>query len=75
MHNADQPEQLEKLNSIIISGNQFSNISQEIKASILLKNGEINQAKEIYKDLLTAKNITQRTQERIKNILKSFGEN
>ena len=75
MHNADQPEQLKKLNSIIISGNQFSNISQEIKASILLKNGEINQSKEIYKDILTAKNITQRTQERIKNILKSFGEN
>ena len=75
MHNADQPEQLEKLNSIIISGNQFSNISQEIKASILLKNGEINQSKEIYENILTTKNINQRTQERVKNILKSFGEN
>ena len=75
MHNADQPEQLEKLNSIIISGNQFSIISNEIKASILLKNGEVNQSKEIYEDILTAKNINQRTQERIKNILKSFSEN
>ena len=75
MHKADQPEQLEKLNTIISSGNQFSIISNEIKASILLKNGEINQSKEIYKDILTAKNINQRTQERVKNILKSFGEN
>ena len=68
-------EQLEKLNTIISSGNQFSIISNEIKASILLKNGEINQSIEIYKDILTAKNINQRTQERVKNILKSFGEN
>ena len=75
MHNADQPEQLEKLDMMISSGNQFSNISNEIKASILLENGEINQAKEIYEGILTAKNINQRTKERIKNILKSFGEN
>jgi len=75
MHNADQPEQLEKLDIMISSGNQFSNISNEIKASILLENGEINQAKEIYEGILTAKNINQRTKERIKNILKSFGEN
>jgi hypothetical protein len=75
MHNADQPEQLEKLDSIINSGSQFSIISNEIKASIHLRNGEINQSKEIYEDILTAKNINQRTQERIKNILKSFGEN
>ena len=75
MHNADQPEQLEKLDSIINSGNQFSIISKEIKAGLLFENGEINQSKKIYEDILTAKNINQRTQERVKNILKSFGEN
>ena len=75
MHNEEKPEQLEKLDSIINSGNQFSIISQEIKAGLLFKNGEINQSKKIYEDILTAKNINQRTQERVKNILKSFGEN
>ena len=75
MHNEEKPEQLEKLDSIINSGNQFSIISKEIKAGLLFENGEINQSKKIYEDILTAKNINQRTQERVKNILKSFGEN
>ena len=74
-HNEEKPEQLEKLDSIINSGNQFSIISKEIKAGLLFENGEINQSKKIYEDILTAKNINQRTQERVKNILKSFGEN
>ena len=75
MHNEEKPEQLEKLDIIINSGNQFSIISKEIKAGLLFENGEINQSKKIYEDILTAKNINQRTQERVKNILKSFGEN
>ena len=72
MHNGEKPEQLEKLDSIINSGNQFSIISKEIKAGILFENGKINQSKKIYEDILTAKNINQRTQERVKNIL-NFG--
>jgi len=75
MHNEEKPEQLEKLDSIINSGNQFSIIAKEIKAGLLLENGEIKQSKKIYEDILSAKNINQRTQERVKNILKSFGEN
>ena len=75
MHNEEKPEQLEKLDSIINSGSQFSIISKEIKAGLLFENGEINQSKKIYEEILTAKNINQRTQERVKNILKSFGEN
>ena len=75
MHNEEKPEQLAKLDSIINSGNQFSIISQEIKAGLLLENGEIKQSKKIYEDILSAENINQRTQERVKNILKSFGEN
>ena len=75
MNNYDQPELIAKLDDIIKNNIYFSNLSKELKASILYENGKIEESKDLFNEILNSPGINQRSQERISNILKIFRNN
>ena len=75
MNDYDQPELITKLDDIIKNNINFSNLSKELKASILYDNGKIQESKDLFIELLNSPGINQRSQERISNILKIFRNN
>ena len=75
MNDYDQPELIVKLDEIIKNNVYFSNLSKELKASILYENGKIEESKDLFNEILNSPGINQRSQERISNILKIFRNN
>ena len=75
MNDYDQPELIAKLDDIIKNNINFSNLSKELKASILYDNGKIQESKDLFIELLNSPGINQRSRERISNILKIFRNN
>ena len=75
MNDYDQPELIVKLDDIIKNNVYFSNLSKELKASILYENGKIEESKDLFNEILNSPGINQRSQERISNILKIFRNN
>ena len=75
MNDYDQPELIVKLDDIIKNNIYFSNLSKELKASILFGNGKRQESKNLFIELLSSPGINQRSQERISNILRIFGNN
>ena len=75
MNDFDQPELISKLDDIIKNNINFSNLSKELKASILYDNGKIQESKDLFIELLNSPGINQRSRERISNILKIFRNN
>tara|TARA_B100000886_G_scaffold316379_1_gene254975 strand:+ start:774 stop:1409 length:636 start_codon:yes stop_codon:yes gene_type:complete len=75
MNDYDQPELITKLDDIIKNNINFSNLSKELKASILYDNGKIQESKDLFIELLNSPGINQRSRERISNILKIFRNN
>ena len=75
MNDYDQPELIAKLDDIIKNNINFSNLSKELKASILYDNGKIQESKDLFMELLNSPGINQRSRERISNILKIFRNN
>lgn len=75
MNDYDQPELIAKLDDIIKNNINFSNLSKELKASILYENGKRQESKDLFIELLNSPGINQRSRERISNILKIFRNN
>ena len=50
-------------------------LAKELKAYILYDNGKIKGAQNILEEILNSPNISQRSNERISNILKTFEKN
>ena len=75
MNDYDQPELIAKLDDIIKNNINFSNLSKELKASILYDNGKRQESKDLFIELLNSPGINQRSRERISNILKIFRNN
>ena len=75
MNDYDQPELIVKLDDIIKNNIYFSNLSKELKASILYENGKIEESKDLFNEILNSPGINQRSQERISNIQKIFRNN
>ena len=75
MNDYDQPELITKLDDIIKNNINFSNLSKELKASILYDNGKRQESKDLFIELLNSPGINQRSRERISNILKIFRNN
>ena len=75
MNDYDQPELIAKLDDIIKNNINFSNLSKELKASILYENGKRQESKDLFIKLLNSPGINQRSRERISNILKIFRNN
>ena len=75
MNDYDQPELITKLDDIIKNNINFSNLSKELKASILYENGKRQESKDLFIELLNSPGINQRSRERISNILKIFRNN
>ena len=75
MNDYDQPELIAKLDDIIKNNINFSNLSKELKASILYDNGKRQESKDLFIELLNSPGINERSRERISNILKIFRNN
>lgn len=75
MNDYDQPELITKLDDIIKNNINFSNLSKELKASILYDSGKRQESKDLFIELLNSPGINQRSRERISNILKIFRNN
>jgi hypothetical protein len=75
MNDYDQPELIVKLDNIIKNNVYLSNLSKELKASILYESGKNQEAKDLFNEILNSPGINQRSQERISNILRIFRNN
>ncbi len=72
MNETNQPNLLKILDDNIKNNNYLAQFSKELKASIFYENKKINEAEDLFNEILNSGNINQRSQERITNILKTF---
>ena len=72
MHQYKQENSIVKLDNIISTNEHFAMLAKELKAYILYDNGKIKGAHNILEEILNSPNISQRSNERISNILKTF---
>ena len=72
MNDKNQPNLVKILDDNIKNNNYLAQFSKELKASIFYENKRINEAKDLFNEILNSGNINQRSQERITNILKTF---
>ena len=72
MHQYKQENSIAKLDNIISTNEHFSMLAKELKAYILYDDGKIKGAQNILEEILNSPNISQRSNERISNILKTF---
>ena len=75
MHQYQQENSIAKLDNIISTNEHFAMLAKELKAYILYDNGKIKGAQNILEEILNSPNISQRSNERISNILKTFEKN
>ena len=75
MHRYKQENSIEKLDNIISTNEHFAMLAKELKAYILFDDGKIKGAQNILEEILESPNISQRSNERISNILKTFEKN
>ena len=72
MHQYKQENSIAKLDNIISTNEYFTMLAKELKAYILYDDGKIKGAQNILEEILNSPNISQRSNERISNILKTF---
>ena len=72
MHQYKQENSIVKLDNIISTNVHFAMLAKELKAYILYDDGKIKGAQNILEEILNSPNISQRSNERISNILKTF---
>lgn len=72
MHQYKQENSIAKLDNIITTNEHFAMLAKELKAYILYDDGKIKGAQNILEEILNSPNISQRSNERISNILKTF---
>ena len=72
MHQYKQENSIAKLDNIISTNEHFAMLAKELKAYILYDNGKVKAARNIFEEILKSSNISQRSKERISNILKTF---
>ena len=75
MHQYDQENSIAKLDNVISANEHFAMLAKELKAYILYDEGKIKGAQNILEAILNSPNISQRSNERISNILKTFEKN
>ena len=75
MHQYKQENSTAKLDNIISTNEHFAMLAKELKAYILYDDGKIKGAQNILEEILNSPNISQRSNERISNILKTFEKN
>ena len=75
MHRYNQENSIVKLDNIISTNEHFALLAKELKAYILYDDGKIKGAQKILEEILNSPNISQRSNERISNILKTFEKN
>ena len=75
MHQYKQENSIAKLDNIISTNVHFAMLAKELKAYILYDDGKIKGAQNILEEILNSPNISQRSNERISNILKTFEKN
>ena len=75
MHQYKQQNSIVKLDNIISTNEHFALLAKELKAYILYDDGKIKGAQKILEEILNSPNISQRSNERISNILKTFEKN
>ena len=75
MHQYKQENSISKLDNIISTNEHFAMLAKELKAYILYDNGKVKVAESIFEEILKSSNISQRSKERISNILKTFEKN
>ena len=75
MHQYQQENSIAKLDNIISTNEHFAMLAKELKAYILYDDGKIKGAQNILEEILNSPNISQRSNERISNILKTFEKN
>lgn len=75
MHQYKQQNSIVKLDNIISTNEHFAMLAKELKAYILYDDGKIKGAQKILEEILNSPNISQRSNERISNILKTFEKN
>ena len=72
MHQYKQENSIAKLDNIISTNEHFAMLAKELKAYILYDDGNIKGTQNILEEILNSPNISQRSNERISNILKTF---
>ena len=72
MHQYNQENSIAKLDNIISTNEHFAMLAKELKAYILYDNGKVKAARNIFEEIFKSSNISQRSKERISNILKTF---
>ena len=72
MHQYKQENSIAKLDNIITTNEHFAMLAKELKAYILYDDGKIKGSQNILEEKLNSPNISQRFNERISNILKTF---
>ena len=72
MHQYKQENSIAKLDNIISTNEHLAMLARELKAYILYDDGKIKGAQNILEEILNSPNISQRSNERISNILKTF---
>ena len=72
MHQYKQENSIAKLDNIISTNVHFAMLAKELKAYILYDDGKVKGAQNILEEILNSTNISQRSNERISNILKTF---
>ena len=75
MHQYKQQNSIVKLDNIISTNEHFALLAKELKAYILYDDGKIKGAQNILEEILNSPNISQRSNERISNIIKTFEKN
>ena len=75
MHQYDQENSIAKLDNVISGNEYFAMLAKELKSYILYDKGKIKSAQNILEEILNSPNISQRSNERISNILKTFEKN
>ena len=75
MHQYKQENSIAKLDNIISTNEHYAMLAKELKAYILYDDGKTKGAQNILEEILNSPNISQRSNERISNILKTFEKN
>ena len=75
MHQYDQENSIAKLDNVISGNEYFAMLAKELKSYILYDKGKIKSAQNILEEISNSPNISQRSNERISNILKTFEKN
>ena len=72
MHQYNQKNSIAKLDNVISTNEHLAMLAKELKAYILYDDGKIKGAHNILEEILNSPNISQRSNERISSILKTF---